>query len=169
MNSLTKRCDAIAGYYDDGLSHAVALPCNANCATCKTLSTQCTSCLSNRILMSGVCKLCSDVVGTGCVACYQSGSNVLCSSCSNSNLKNGACVSTVRVLSTLNLADQPSKVGIWMILLPSFYGAFLGLYCCLILFCLWRRRKHKRNRVQEEKESEDNQSVDNRHMESIKV
>jgi len=75
FNNVTKRCVALPGYYDDGLSHNVALPCNnASCLTCSSL-THCLSCYPAQYLASNfTCINCM----TNCLNCTSAATCTLC-------------------------------------------------------------------------------------------
>jgi hypothetical protein len=48
------RCIPLPGYYDDGLSHSLALPCLANCISCNSATT-CATCNTSYIFINGSC------------------------------------------------------------------------------------------------------------------
>ena len=75
MNTTTKRCIPIAGYYDNGLNQPIASLCNTICRTCVTNATKCTSCKPGFYLSAFTCLACADVncnnctTGTTCLGC----------------------------------------------------------------------------------------------------
>ena len=99
MNTSTSRCLPLPGYYDDGLSHIVALACNANCLTCTTSSTYCLSCPPGKFLSGTTCVGCVDpncnncTTSSNCWACvvpYSPSAYVCVLNCT---LVNGNCTS----------------------------------------------------------------------------
>jgi hypothetical protein len=91
MNTTSKRCVAIAGYYDNGLNQPIASICNTICLTCVNTSTKCTSCKPGFYLSSFTCLACADVkcnnctTGTSCLGCivpYSPSGNTCILNCS---------------------------------------------------------------------------------------
>ncbi len=90
MNNSTSRCIPLVGYYDDGLNHAVALPCNSSlCLEC-TGPTTCTSCQPGKFKVGSVCNSCpvncanctNSTVCVGCMVPYSLSGTICVLNCS---------------------------------------------------------------------------------------
>jgi cysteine-rich repeat protein len=92
MDNVSNRCVPMDGYYDDGAS-LFAPACHPECLTCNgNSSLDCLSCGTGLILNGTECLSCSDVAATGCSACYDNGTEYICTACSGSTLSSGTCV-----------------------------------------------------------------------------
>jgi len=87
LNIATGRCIPLDTYYDDGLNHYLALPCDSTaCLTCNHTNTTCFSCQLGKLLSGTTCITCP----TGCLNCTSSTNCVLCSS--GYTLVSGSCI-----------------------------------------------------------------------------
>jgi hypothetical protein len=104
MNAVTTRCDAMSGYYDNGVSQAVA--CNTSaCLTCSS-ATFCLSCNMGTYLSgSNTCVACSQY----CLNCTNALSCVQCNTGYSYSASNGSCYlncSTIQYCSTCSYTSQ---------------------------------------------------------------
>jgi cysteine-rich repeat protein len=100
LNSTTKKCDPISGFYDDS-TNELAPACALDCLTCNSGSnSNCLTCASNKGLASnGTCTLCSLAAGVGCSACAYNSSltAIACLNCAGGNIQNGTCVPLLNI------------------------------------------------------------------------
>ena len=85
--SNTSRCLPNSGYYDDG-SNSLAPACNANCLTCTTSATYCTTCAAGKYLTgTNTCAACI----TNCAACTAATSCTTCNTGYTYTAANNSC------------------------------------------------------------------------------
>ena len=161
LNSGTKRCDPLIGYYDDGASNPIAQPCNNNCKACINTAVECTSCKSGFLLNGGtkICEACPN----NCDICS---TTAICTTCKIGFLRNvgtnlcEACPVYCNICSTtsictsctqgyqLNLnycVPQAKSLSTGTLVLIISIPVLLVSICliCLICYCCKRKRDNK--------------------------